>query len=247
MSQSVRSLLTVLAALAAALSAANPVGMPGWLAIAVAGLSAGLAGVGILPPQWRVTVKSPTSATAFKGSSPAGVNERQLPHDPNVRPRVDDRKKPHPSPMSRNGLLMALGGLLAALAFSAAAAPAARADFVFGCGAWWSKAPGCTDYVYYQNGSTTYLNVGNATYDLATGYGSEGYAAAHCPEVNGGCYVSGHVSYVRHSNTSVTVWAMWVNYVWNWYCRYKSTVTGTNSKTWPWNGIEAQFCGYYSP
>lgn len=114
MSQSARSLLTVLAAVAAALSAANPVGMPGWLAIVVAGLSAGLAGVGILPPQWRVTVKSPTSATAFKGSSPAGVTTRQLPHDPNVRPRVDDRKKP--SPMSRNGLLMAVAGVLAAFA-----------------------------------------------------------------------------------------------------------------------------------
>lgn len=51
-STTIRTLLVFLASAIAALAVVDPVGMPEWLQVAVAALSAGFAGVGILPPQY---------------------------------------------------------------------------------------------------------------------------------------------------------------------------------------------------
>lgn len=53
MSRTLRTALTILAVAIACVSAANPADLPTWVAIAIAGISTGLASVGITPPQLK--------------------------------------------------------------------------------------------------------------------------------------------------------------------------------------------------
>jgi hypothetical protein len=51
-SSTARLILVLLAAVLAGLAAADPVGIPEWAQVAIAALSAALAGFGIVPPQY---------------------------------------------------------------------------------------------------------------------------------------------------------------------------------------------------
>lgn len=55
MNATVRTVLTVLAVAAAGFAAADPVGVPTWVSVVVASLAAGLAAVGLIPPQMLST------------------------------------------------------------------------------------------------------------------------------------------------------------------------------------------------
>lgn len=64
MNGTVRALLVILAAVVAAVAASTPGDFPQWVYVVAAGLAAGLAGIGIVPPQMINTSKSPDSKLA---------------------------------------------------------------------------------------------------------------------------------------------------------------------------------------
>lgn len=70
----VRAFLVFLAAATAALAAAPPVDLPGWAAALIAAAAAGFAGLGLLPPSWRVNTNG--TRAAKRSSDPLSVPPR---------------------------------------------------------------------------------------------------------------------------------------------------------------------------
>lgn len=134
MNTTVRTILIFLAAAVAAFAAAPPVDLPGWVAALIAALAAGFAGIGLLPPSWKLVgdgqraVKKSNSKPPSVGpmgkskvddNKVSTISGQSLPHEPR-----DGGRKTHFAIAARWPLVAAAVMLFLAPAFSPTSAQA---------------------------------------------------------------------------------------------------------------------------
>lgn len=247
MSPTVRLALVGLAAALAAFAALNPVDVAPWIMAVIAAGSAGLAGVGILPPTWQVTTRSEGKSLVARRRYPRKKRGAK------VRAVEELGSNTSMGPQKRMTRMAALAvALLAALAI---APTAAHADFSWGClnAAPQFRAPGCTNYTVYQPGSSSYLHVGNGMYALALSQQSGGHLWMDMgcnPWGSNTCYWSGHVSTSRcgpDTNRCFVGWLMAIDPAHNFFCREQWEFHGVDTNVYPVYGPYNRYCAYYAP
>ena len=142
---------------------------------------------------------------------------------------------------------------------AAIAAPAARADFMWGC--WYNDqagygTPDCEPQMFYTGNSTTYLHLGNAsasaTYYMDAQFPYGGVARTipdlgMCPK---GCFNTGTIYHERIDSHTINLWGEWYNpYVTipgdKRACMWWVQMSGTDGNNMPADGPKSMYCYRY--